>query len=77
MVIKKKPVMYLDVTQPNDEGNYNLINSKNKIVGSIPAAKYLKDSEKYMADESIIPFQYTGWRKKKNKKAKSKRCRCK
>jgi hypothetical protein len=76
MVVKKKPMMYLDVTKPNADNNYYLIDSKNKIVGEVPVSKYQKNPEKYLSDE-ITPMTYTGWRKKQFKKPKTKRCKCK
>jgi len=52
----------------------------NKIVGEITATEYEKHPEKYLTDE-ITPIRYTGWRKKKATKPKSKRkkkdCGCK
>jgi len=79
MVVKKKPMLLLDITKPNSSGNYYLINQKNKIVGEVPKLKYEKHPEDYL-NEEITPFTYTGWRKKKGiKKIKSKvkRCKCK
>jgi len=77
MVVKKKiPVIYLDVTKPNSEGNFYLLNQKNKVVGEVPAKEYLKNPDKFMNDE-IMPIQYTGWREKKDNKSKAKRCKCK
>jgi|WetSurMetagenome_2_1015567.scaffolds.fasta_scaffold1915747_2 hypothetical protein len=80
MVVKKKPMMYLDVTDPTAE-YHNLINNKNEVVGKVSAKDYLKNPEKYMNDPNVTPFQYTGWRKKKDTKSKSKRkkkdCGCK
>jgi len=84
--MKKQKQLLLDVTAPNKEGNYYLINKKNKLVGEISSPTYLKNSESYLlnttGEEVITPITQTGWRKKKSKKPKTKRkskkgCGCK
>jgi len=75
----KKKQLYLDVTSPNTEGNYYLLNMKNKIIGEVPASTYRKHPDHYMTDE-ITPITSTGWRKKKKNESKSNRknkCECK
>jgi hypothetical protein len=82
MVVKKKPMLYLDITKPNTGNNFYIINSKNKLIGEVPAEEYREHSEKYLTDE-MTPITYTGYRKKKGDKVKSKRktkkkdCGCK
>jgi hypothetical protein len=80
MTVKKPKHLFLDVTKPNTNDIYYLINMNNKIVGEITATEYEKHPEKYLTDE-ITPIRYTGWRKKKTTKPKSKRkkkdCGCK
>jgi len=80
MTIKKIKQLYLDVTKPNVEDKYYLINMKNKLVGEVTAEDYAKNPGDFLNDE-ITPIRYTGWRKKKTNKSKSKRkkknCGCK
>ena len=80
MTVKKSKQLYLDVTKPNTNDIYYLINMKNKVIGEVTEEEYLKHPDKYMTDE-ITPIRYTGWRKKKTNKPKSKRkkkdCGCK
>jgi len=77
MVVKKKPMLYLDITKPNADGVYYLLNQKNKVVGEVSEKEYLKHPDRFM-NEDITPIQYTGYReKKKSIKPKTKRCKCK
>lgn len=76
MVVKKKSMLYLDITKPNTEGNYYILNHKNKVIGEVPAKDYLKHPDRFMNDE-IVPIKYTGLREKKLTKLKVKRCKCK
>lgn len=77
MTIRKSKLLYLDITKPNAEDNFYLINAKNKLVGEITSDEYTKHPENYLNDE-ITSIRYTGLRKKKLTKSKIKRtCRCK
>lgn len=87
MIKHKEPKhLYLDVTEPNAEKNYYLLNKykrKNimgEIVGEVPVSEYVKHPENYLTDE-ITAIRRTGWRKKKKTKSKTKRakkdCGCK
>lgn len=77
MTIRKSKLLYLDITKPNAEDNFYLINAKNKLVGEITSDEYTKHPENYLNDE-ITSIRYTGLRKKKLNKSKIKRtCRCK
>jgi len=80
MIKHKTKQLYLDITSPNSEDNYYLINKKNNIIGEISAQAFKKHPEHYMTDE-ITPITYTGLRKRKKNKIKTKRtkknCKCK
>lgn len=80
MTVKKPKQLYLDVTTPNTEDKYYLINMKNKLVGEVPSKEFEQNPENYLTDE-ITTIRYTGWRKKKTSKSKTKRkkkgCGCK
>ena len=79
MTVKKSGLLYLDVTKPNTEDNFYLINAKNRLVGEITSDEYTKHPENYLNDE-ITSIRYTGLRKKKSNKSKTKRkkdCGCK
>jgi len=87
MIKHKEPKqLYLDITNPNAEDNFYLLNKykrKNimgEIVGEVPVSEYVKHPENYLTDE-ITAIRRTGWRKKKKNKAKTKRakkdCGCK
>lgn len=73
---KKPSMLYLDVTEPDIEGNFTLINNKKEVVGKVAQKDYLKHPEKYLNDK-ITTFTSTGWREKKKGKPKTKRCKCK
>jgi hypothetical protein len=79
MTIKKPKQLYLDVTKPNTNDKYYLINMKNKLVGEVNSEDYTNHPGDFLNDE-ITPIRYTGWRKKKTNKSKTKRkkgCDCK
>ena len=67
---------YLDITSPDPEGNFPIINEKKEIIGTVSQKAYIKNPGKYMTDE-ITPFTYTGYRGKKKSESKIKRCKCK
>jgi hypothetical protein len=83
---KEPKQLYLDITEPNVEGNYYLMNKykrKNimgELVGEVPVSEYMKHPENYMTNE-ITAIRRTGWRKKKKTNSKIKRtkkdCKCK
>lgn len=76
MAVKKQSMIYLDVTKPNLEDNYYLVNAKNKMIGEVKAEDYKAHPEDFLTDE-ITTMRYTGYRKKKSTKPKTKRCKCK
>ena len=84
MIVKKPKQLYLDVTEPNLEGNFYIMDprKKDKVIGEVAKTEFMKHPEKFMTEE-IVAIKRTGWRKKKGGKSKSKRkakkkdCGCK
>jgi len=75
-MVKNSNMLYLDVTTPDMDGNFPLINKKNEVVGKVSQVNYMKHPEKYLNDK-IMAITSTGYRDKKKGKPKPKRCKCK